>query len=88
MTLDLMKIGDKKKIIHIDNDLSIKKRLLEIGLSNGIEIECILINPFKNLSAYRVKDTTIAIRKSDGKKIEVDDIVKTFKEKKSCDIYE
>ena len=29
MTLDLMKIGDKKKIIHIDNDLSIKKRLLE-----------------------------------------------------------
>jgi len=73
MTLDLMKIGDKKKIVSIDNDLSIKKRLLEIGLSNGTDIECILINPFKNLIAYRVKDTTIAIRKSDGKKIFVDD---------------
>lgn len=83
MTIDLMKIGDKKKIIHIDNDLSIKKRLLEIGLSNGTEIECILINPFKNLIAYRVKDTTIAIRKSDGKKIRVGETGNTC-----SDIYE
>ena len=83
MTIDLMKIGDKKKVIHIDNDLSIKKRLLEIGLSKDTIIECILINPFKNLIAYRVKDTTIAIRKSDGKKIKVGDA-----ETNCCDIYE
>ena len=74
MTLDLMKIGDKKKIIGIDNDLSIKKRLLEIGVSNGEIIECVLVNPFKNLSAYQVKDTLIAIRNIDGKKIKVSDI--------------
>lgn len=74
MTIDLMKIGDKKKIIYIDNDLSIKKRLLEIGMSYGTVIECILINPFRNLIAYRVKDTIVAIRKEDGKKIMVGDI--------------
>ena len=76
MTLDLMKIGDKKKIVNIDNDLSIKKRLLEIGISNGEKIECILRNPFKNMCAYRVKDTLVAIRKDDAKRINV------------CDIYE
>ena len=78
-----MQIGEKKKIVHIDNNLSIKKRLLEIGLSNGEIVECILVNPFKNLSAYLVKDTLVAIRKGDGKKI----IVKNI-DNECCDIYE
>lgn len=74
MTLNQMKIGDKKKILSIDNDLPIKKRLLEIGFNNNEIIECILINSFKNLIAYRIKDTTIAIRSIDGEKIKVGEI--------------
>lgn len=74
MTIDEMKIGDKKKIIHIDNDLSMKKRLLEIGVSYGEIIEYLFTNPLKNMIAYRIKDTTVAIRKEDGKKITVGDI--------------
>ena len=74
MTIDEMKIGDKKKIIHIDNDLLMKKRLLEIGVSYGEIIEYLFTNPLNNMIAYRIKDTTVAIRKEDGKKITVGDI--------------
>lgn len=74
MTIDEMKIGDKKKIIYIDNDLLMKKRLLEIGVSYGEIIEYLFTNPLNNMIAYRIKDTTVAIRKEDGKKITVGDI--------------
>ena len=48
--------------------------MLEIGFNHNEIIECILINPFNNLMAYEIKDTLIAIRKKDGKKIFIGDL--------------
>lgn len=74
MTLNEMKCGDKKIIISINNDLSIKQRLLEIGFNNGEIIECVLINIFKNLKAFKIKDSVISLRSYDCKKIKVGDL--------------
>lgn len=67
-----MKIGNKaivKKIVANDN---IKRRLLDIGLIEGTNVECVLKSPFNDPTAYLIRGAIIAIRKEDCNKIEVD----------------
>lgn len=73
-TLNNLNKGEVSRIISIDNKLNIKKRLLELGLTNGVLIECILINPFKNMKAYRVKNTIIALRNDDSAFIRIGEV--------------
>lgn len=71
-TLDKLKIGESGIIISINDNLNIKRRLLDIGLVPGSIIDTYLISPFKDPVAYKIKNTIIAIRKSDSKEIVVD----------------
>ena len=67
-----MKVGNKaivKKIVANDN---IKRRLLDIGLIEGTNVECVLKSPFNDPTAYLIRGAIIAIRKEDCNKIEVD----------------
>ena len=67
-----MKVGNKaivKKIVANDN---IKRRLLDIGLIEGTNVECVLKSPFNDPIAYLIRGAIIAIRKEDCNKIEVD----------------
>ena len=67
-----MEIGNKaiiKKIVAKDN---IKRRLLDIGLIEGTNVECVLKSPFNDPTAYLIRGAIIAIRKEDCNKIEVD----------------
>lgn len=71
-----MKVGNKaivKKIFANDN---IKRRLLDIGLIEGTNVECVLKSPFNDPKAYLIRGAIIAIRKEDCNKIEVDIIWK------------
>jgi len=70
-SLDKLSINKMAKVITISDNSTIKRRLLDIGIIPGIEIEKILISPFKGISAYLVMDSLIAIRDNDAKLIEV-----------------
>ena len=72
MTLDCLKIGDSAKIINLGNNGSIRRRLLDMGLTPGTIIECVLVSPFKDPVAYKVRNATIALRKEDSKLIEIE----------------
>lgn len=48
-----------------------KRRLYDIGLINGTKIKLIFCSPSKNIKAYLIRDSIIAIRNSDASKIEV-----------------
>ena len=71
-TLDLLKPGQKAIIKKINNNGSIRRRLLDIGIIPNTYIECYLESPFKDPIAYKIKNAIIAIRKCDSKGIEVD----------------
>ena len=58
--LPLNKIGKIKKI---DCEECIKRRLLDMGLVKGTNIEPILVSPSKDPRAFLVRGTIIAIRK-------------------------
>ena len=71
-TLDCLKIGDKAEIINLTNGGSIRRRLLDLGFIPGTIVECVLISPFRDPIAYKVRNATIALRKSDSKLIEIE----------------
>ena len=71
VSLDMIDINKKVKVGNISNNCLIKGRLLDIGIIPGIEIEKVLVSPFRGISAYSVMDSLIAIRDSDAKYVEV-----------------
>ena len=73
-TLDNLKIGRCCRIISINNEESIRRRLLDLGLIPGTIIEAVLESPFKDPVAYKIKNATIAIRKCDSKNIIVEEL--------------
>ncbi len=70
-TLDKLELGKKAKIISLNNS-NIKRRLMDIGLIEDSIVFCYLVSPLKDPIAYKIKNAVIAIRKSDGKDIEVE----------------
>lgn len=74
ITLDNLKIGNSCKIIELNNEGSIRRRLLDLGLIPGTIITAVLSSPFNDPIAYKIKNATIAIRKSDSKNIIVEEL--------------
>lgn len=72
MNLNDLKLGEKGILKNIADDLEIKKRLQDIGFTKNSQIECVLTSAFKGPIAYRIKNTVIALRRDDAKKILVE----------------
>lgn len=72
--LSSLNIGDKVKIERIDDSLELKERLVDMGFTKDSEIECILKACFNGPIAYRIKNTTIALRRRDAKHILVNSL--------------
>lgn len=71
MTLDKVKVNEKCIVKKIFDSSKIKRRLLDIGLIPNTLIECVLESPNKDICAYLIRNSVIAIRKCDAKEIEV-----------------
>ena len=73
-TLDNLRIGESCRVVEIRNNGSIRRRLLDLGLVPGTIVTAVLISPFKDPIAYKIRNATIAIRKSDSKNIIVEEL--------------
>ncbi len=67
-------LGSRAVVQKVESCGSIRRRLLDIGLTKGTEVECAFINPGGNLIAYVIRGALIAIRDDDAKKILVEEI--------------
>lgn len=72
VSLDKLNINQKARVVDISEDSLIKRRLLDIGIIPGVEIEKSLISSFKGMSAYLVVNSLIGIRDLDASYIEVE----------------
>lgn len=59
------------KINHPDD---IKRRLYDMGFTEGVEVMMLLISPSKHIKGYLVRDSLIALRDKDARNIQVSDI--------------
>ena len=71
ITLDCLKVGEIGIVRSISNE-EIKRRFLDIGLTTGTCVECLLESPFHNPKAYLIKGASIAIRLEDAKNVLVE----------------
>lgn len=72
LTLDKIMPGDSVKIININGNIEIKRRLLDLGIAPNSIIKSEFKSPFNDPVAYFIKGTTIALREEDARNIMVE----------------
>lgn len=63
--------GDHARVAGLYSTGSMRRRLLDIGLVENTEVECIGTSPWGDPSAYLIRGAVIAIRSEDGANIVV-----------------
>lgn len=71
-TLDKMVINQKAKVCCIDEKSAMQRRFLDIGLTEGTNVECTLVSYGGEMKAYMIKGAVIAIRKEDANLVEIE----------------
>lgn len=72
--LSQLPLNKNGRIVKIECDEGIKRRLLDMGLVKGTNIVPILVSPSGDPRAFLVRGTIIAIRKEDAKNIKINSI--------------
>ena len=56
----------------IDDKSLMKRRFLDIGLTDGTDVECVLVSYGNEMKAYCIKGAIIGIRREDANLIEIE----------------
>lgn len=64
-----MAVGQRGNVIRLNTKGGMRRRLQDIGLVTGSEVECVLKSPGGNPIAYQIKGAVIALRNEDAKDI-------------------
>lgn len=70
LTLFDANIGDAVRITHLDIKGVMRRRLLDLGFVPGAIVKVLRKSPLGDPIAFRVSQTTIALRKEESTKIE------------------
>lgn len=71
MKLSYLEEGMKAVVKEINNTGSIRRRLQDVGLIEGANVQCLHVSPAGNPKAYGILGAVIAIRNEDAWMIEV-----------------
>ncbi|MDD6223768.1 MAG: FeoA family protein [bacterium] len=71
-TLDSLQVGQSAIIVKLENQGSIRRRLLDMGMTPGTMIQCVLVSPFLDPVAYKIRNAVVALRRDDSKQIIVE----------------
>ena len=73
MKLNELKVGQKAKVINLKiEDKEIRRHLLDMGITRGVEIKIKKIAPMGDPIDIELRDYELCLRKEDLKKIEVE----------------
>lgn len=70
-TLDTLRPEQRGIVVGVQQGGASLRRLRDMGITSGTAIECVLISPFADPKAYKVRGTVIALRNSDAGKINI-----------------
>lgn len=71
MKLSKIKLGQVAVITSVDLNSVSAQRLIEIGFSKGTEVSAVIKGISRRLTAYKVKNTVIALRNETADNINV-----------------
>lgn len=74
ISLNNLNPGQHAVVKELNNTGSIRRRLLDIGITENAKIECVGKSPLGDPCAYLIRGAVIAIRSDDGKNIIINEI--------------
>jgi len=70
-TLDQLSPGQKARVKRIGGEGSVRRRLMDMGITSGVEIAVIKTSPFGDPVEYLLRGYHLSLRKSEAQMIEV-----------------
>lgn len=71
-TLREVKIGDKVKVVKLHGEGAIKRRIMDMGITKGVEVSVRKVAPFGDPIEVTVRGYELSIRKADAEMIEIE----------------
>ena len=71
-TLRDAKIGDTVKVVKLHGEGAIKRRIMDMGITRGVDIYVRKVAPLGDPIEVNVRDYELSIRKADAEMIEVE----------------
>ncbi len=71
-TLKQIKIGDTAKVVKLHGEGAVKRRIMDMGITKGVEIKVRKVAPLGDPIEITVRGYELSIRKEDAEKIEVE----------------
>lgn len=71
-TLKQVKVGDSVKVIKLHGEGAVKRRIMDMGLTKGVEVHIRKVAPLGDPIEVTVRGYELSIRKADAEMIEVE----------------
>lgn len=68
-SLTSLREGERARVCGLLNTGSMRRRLLDLGLIEGTQVECTQISPYGDPVAYAIRGAVIALRCEDADNI-------------------
>lgn len=70
-TLKESKIGDTVRVVKLHGEGAVKRRIMDMGLTKGVEVQVRKVAPLGDPIEVTVRGYELSIRKADAEMIEV-----------------
>lgn len=71
-TLKQAKIGETVKVVKLHGEGAVKRRIMDMGITKGVEVYIRKVAPLGDPIEVTVRDYELSIRKADADMIEVE----------------
>lgn len=71
-TLKDVKVGENCKVIRLNGEGAVKRRIMDMGITKGVEIHVRKVAPLGDPMELNVRGYELSIRKGDAEMIEVE----------------
>ena len=71
-TLKQAKIGETVKVVKLHGERAIKRRIMDMGITKGVEVYVRKVAPLGDPIEVTVRDYELSLRKADAEMIEVE----------------
>ncbi len=73
-TLRQVKVGDTVKVAKLHGEGAVKRRIMDMGITKGVELHVRKVAPLGDPIELTVRGYELSIRKADAEMVEVTDI--------------
>jgi ferrous iron transport protein A len=71
-TLNQLEPGERATIVKVGGEGPVRRRILDMGVVSGAEIEVVRVAPLGDPVEFRIKGYNLSLRKSEAKNVQVE----------------